>query len=95
MYKKKLHREEQINKNYLPIFEKKIKALKYLHQTRLWMHAWCFTLWSSKFFFQMKNLSSKIVDYNDGKETECAFEFCKINKPGVKSCWECVRTYSE
>lgn len=33
MYKKKLHREEQINKNYLPIFQKKIKALKYLHQT--------------------------------------------------------------
>lgn len=43
----------------------------------------------------MKNLSSKIVDYNNGKETECAFEFWKINEPGVKRCWECVRTYSE
>lgn len=28
MYKKKLHREEQINKNYLPIFEEKNKSTK-------------------------------------------------------------------
>lgn len=27
------------------------------------------------YFFQMKNLFSKIVDYNNGKEIECVFEF--------------------
>lgn len=34
--------------------------------------------------------------YNNGKETECPFEFWGMNEPGVKkSCWECVRTYNE
>lgn len=43
----------------------------------------------------MKNLFSKIVDYNNGKEIECVFEFWKINELGVKCCLECVRIYSE
>lgn len=77
MYKKKLHREEQKQKRIIyQYFEKNYKSTKIFTSNKIVDARMVFYIIEQQIdFFLMKNLSSKIVDYNNGKEMECAFEF--------------------